>query len=179
MAAPPPPASAAGSPPPPLLLTAAAPLSAHPTTQVAAGRLGDLTWPVVRDLVDGVVTVGEGEIVEAMALVYSRLKVVRLSAGLASGRKHEGGAAADRPPLFCPQRSHLSPSNPAQCARSVSLPPKNAPLQVVEPSGAVGLAAVLSPQFAAIAGSAARVGVILCGGNVDLGARGLWDAFLK
>ena len=42
---------------------------------------------------------------------------------------------------------------------------------VVEPSGAVGLAAVLSPQFAADARlrDCKRVGVILCGGNVDLG----------
>ena len=41
---------------------------------------------------------------------------------------------------------------------------------VVEPSGAAGLAAVLSPQFQAL--SFQRVGVILCGGNVDLDA--LW-----
>jgi serine racemase len=44
---------------------------------------------------------------------------------------------------------------------------------VVEPSGAVGLAAVLSEQFGAhprLQGCR-RVGVILCGGNVDVGAR--------
>ena len=86
------------------------------------------------------------------------------------------GAAANRPLLFCPHRSHVSPSNLLNLR---SLSPQKCALQVVEPSGAVGLAAVLSPQFAAIAGGAARVGVILCGGNVDLGARGLWEAFLK
>lgn len=57
---------------------------------------------------------------------------------------------------------------------------------VVEPSGAVGLAAVLAPAWRAAAqpggpleGLAAggRVGVVLCGGNVDLGARGLWGAW--
>jgi serine racemase len=44
---------------------------------------------------------------------------------------------------------------------------------VVEPSGAVGLAAALSPQFNSHRGK--RVGVILCGGNVDL--RGFWETF--
>eukprot|EP00798_Chlamydomonas_sp_ICE-L_P023581 gene23581-9109_t len=46
---------------------------------------------------------------------------------------------------------------------------------VVEPSGAAGLAAVLSPQFStspALAGCS-KIGVILCGGNVDLGAKGI------
>jgi len=46
---------------------------------------------------------------------------------------------------------------------------------VVEPSGAAGLAAVLSPQFRALHGSGKRVGVILCGGNLDLAATGFWD----
>ncbi len=41
---------------------------------------------------------------------------------------------------------------------------------VVEPSGAVGLAAVLSPRFAADERlrDCKRVGVILCGGNIDM-----------
>lgn len=45
-----------------------------------------------------------------------------------------------------------------------------------EPSAAVGLAAVLSPAFAAVAGTGGggkeplRVGIVLCGGNVDLAA---------
>ncbi|KAG2439507.1 hypothetical protein HXX76_004861 [Chlamydomonas incerta] len=90
------------------------------------GRLGDLTWPVVRDLVDAVVVVDEQEIVGAMRLIMERMKLV------------------------------------------------------VEPSGAVGLAAVLSPAFASNTHTRGcrRVGVVLCGGNVDLGARGLWDCWL-
>lgn len=38
--------------------------------------LGDLTWPVVRDLVDSVVTVSEDEIKRALRLVYERMKIV-------------------------------------------------------------------------------------------------------
>ena len=38
--------------------------------------LGDLTWPVVRDLVDSVVTVSEAEIKSALRLVYERMKLV-------------------------------------------------------------------------------------------------------
>jgi len=52
----------------------------------------------------------------------------------------------------------------------------------VEPSGAVGLAAALSPALAAALGERRpqlrRVGVVLSGGNVDLGVRGLWQALL-
>ena len=55
---------------------------------------------------------------------------------------------------------------------------------VVEPSGAVGLAAALSPQFASQFGRAReaggpplRVGVVLCGGNLDLAP--LWAAVAK
>ncbi|GAB4819160.1 hypothetical protein N2152v2_006206 [Parachlorella kessleri] len=86
-------------------------------------RLGDLTWPIVRDLVDGVITISEEEIVAAMRLCFERMKVV------------------------------------------------------VEPSGAAGLAAALSqhfchdPQYS----QCRRVGVILCGGNIDLAAKGFWD----
>ena len=38
--------------------------------------LGSLTWPVVRDVVDRVVTVDEDAIVRAMRLVYERMKLV-------------------------------------------------------------------------------------------------------
>ncbi|KAF6260990.1 serine/threonine dehydratase [Scenedesmus sp. NREL 46B-D3] len=117
-------------------------------------RLGKHTWPVVRDLVDGVVTVSDGDIVAAMQLLFERMKLV------------------------------------------------------VEPSGAAGLAAVLSKDFAAAiahakAAAASRgtaaaaaaaaavssseanssqheqqqqqqqqqpplnIGIILCGGNLD------------
>lgn len=40
---------------------------------------------------------------------------------------------------------------------------------VVEPSAAVAVAAVLNPQFQKLVGpSSMQVGVVLCGGNVDL-----------
>ncbi|MFK7960478.1 MAG: pyridoxal-phosphate dependent enzyme [Phycisphaerales bacterium] len=39
---------------------------------------------------------------------------------------------------------------------------------VVEPSGAVGLAAAMEPAFTAAVPEGARVGIVLCGGNVDL-----------
>lgn len=38
-------------------------------------RLGSLTWPIVRDCVDDVVTVSEEEVVAAMKLVFERMKV--------------------------------------------------------------------------------------------------------
>eukprot|EP00803_Ostreobium_quekettii_P004368 evm.model.scf_394.4 EVM.evm.TU.scf_394.4 scf_394:40553-44619(-) len=90
------------------------------------GRLGDKTWPIVRDFVDGVVTVGEEEILRAMQLYYERMKVA------------------------------------------------------VEPSGAAALAAVLSRQFQGDPANALlkRVGVIISGGNVDLGGKGVWDMSL-
>jgi threonine dehydratase len=115
---------------------------------LCAARLGKHTWPVVRDLVDGVVTISDADIVGAMQLLFERMKLV------------------------------------------------------VEPSGAAGLAAVLSKNFAAAveqakmraagdteaaeaaaAGGAdasetngsqeqlqqqlLNVGVVLCGGNLD------------
>ncbi|KAA8520818.1 hypothetical protein F0562_011491 [Nyssa sinensis] len=87
--------------------------------------LGDLTWPVVRDLVDDVITVEDKEIIEAMRLCYEILKVA------------------------------------------------------VEPSGAIGLAAVLSDSFRKNPSwkDCRHVGIILSGGNVDLGV--LWDSFKK
>ncbi|BBH03341.1 serine racemase [Prunus dulcis] len=47
------------------------------TNTVADGLrafLGDLTWPVVRDLVDGIITVEDKEIIHAMKLCYEILK---------------------------------------------------------------------------------------------------------
>ncbi len=38
--------------------------------------LGDLTWPVVRDLVEEIVTVSDGEIIAALRLVLERAKLV-------------------------------------------------------------------------------------------------------
>ena len=39
------------------------------------GRMGDLTWPIVRDFVDDVITVSEEEIIDAMQLCFERMKV--------------------------------------------------------------------------------------------------------
>ena len=39
------------------------------------GRLGDLTWPIVRDFVDDIITVSEQEIIDAMQLCFERMKV--------------------------------------------------------------------------------------------------------
>lgn len=93
------------------------------------GRLGDLTWPIVRDLVDRVVVVSERQVVDAMKLCYQRLKVV------------------------------------------------------VEPSGAAGLAAAIALKSEWQGGSQERekrVGVILCGGNVDFEETvpDFWDRWL-
>ncbi|KAJ0105409.1 hypothetical protein Patl1_17751 [Pistacia atlantica] len=98
------------------------------TNTVADGLrafLGDLTWPVVRDFVDDVITVEDKQIIEAMRLCYEILKVA------------------------------------------------------IEPSGAIGLAAVLSNSFRnnPTWQDCKNVGIILSGGNVDLGV--LWDSFRK
>jgi len=59
---------------------------------------------------------------------------------------------------------------------------------VVEPSGAVGLAAVLNPDFqqkynsgggGGGGGKMANVGVILCGGNVDLSSVEFWESWTR
>ena len=74
--------------------------------------LGELTWPVVRDLVPRIVTPSEAEIAAAMRTIFERLKVV------------------------------------------------------IEPSAAVSGAVAL--RAAELAPKEARIGVVLCGGNVDL-----------
>ena len=38
--------------------------------------LGELTWPVVRDVVQGIVTVREEEIIQAMRLIWERAKIL-------------------------------------------------------------------------------------------------------
>lgn len=50
---------------------------------------------------------------------------------------------------------------------------------VVEPSGAIGLAAVLSQRFKNNPSwqDCKHIGIVLSGGNVDLGV--LWDSFRK
>ncbi|CAH9144329.1 unnamed protein product [Cuscuta epithymum] len=84
--------------------------------------LGDLTWPIIRDLVNDIIVVDDKEILEAMRLCYEILKIS------------------------------------------------------VEPSGAIGLAAVLSDGFRKnLAWNDCRnVAIVISGGNVDLGV--LWDS---
>jgi threonine dehydratase len=40
------------------------------------GRLGKITWPVIREHVKQIITVSEDEIVETMKFVYERAKIV-------------------------------------------------------------------------------------------------------
>jgi len=75
--------------------------------------LGDLTWPIIRDHVEAIITVEDEAIVEAMRLLWERAKLV------------------------------------------------------VEPSGAVGVAAALSKTFQSLDGLK-QVAVVLTGGNVNL-----------
>ncbi|KAM0012525.1 putative ammonia-lyase, Serine racemase [Helianthus debilis subsp. tardiflorus] len=37
--------------------------------------MGDITWPIIRDLVDDIITVNDEEILEAMRYSYEILKV--------------------------------------------------------------------------------------------------------
>ena len=54
------------------------------------------------------------------------------------------------------------------------------PQVVVEPSGAVGLAAVLTQKFrdSPACRPCRRVGIILCGGNADFAAVNFWQSWL-
>ena len=88
-----------------------------PTATMADGlrtTLGERTFPIIRDLVDEIVTVDESEIRDALRLVLERSKLV------------------------------------------------------IEPSAAVGIAALGTDRVRADGGS--KIGVILCGGNLDLAA---------
>ncbi|KAL3920766.1 MAG: hypothetical protein SGARI_006866, partial [Bacillariaceae sp.] len=79
--------------------------------------LGDNTWPVVRDLVDDIITVSEKDILQATKLVWERLKVA------------------------------------------------------IEPSAGVGVAVARSAEFNEKypkGSGIENVGIILCGGNVDI-----------
>lgn len=77
--------------------------------------LGPNTWPIVRDMVDDIITVSEKDILAATRLVWERLKVC------------------------------------------------------IEPSAGVGVAVLLSEEFQTKYGTnATNVGVVLCGGNVDV-----------
>eukprot|EP00958_Prasinococcus_capsulatus_P024624 scaffold3884_cov392-Prasinococcus_capsulatus_cf.AAC.5 len=63
--------------------------------------MGTLTWPVIRDLVDSVVTVTEAEIIQAMRILFERMKLVvepsgavGLAAALSSQFQEEAGASS-------------------------------------------------------------------------------------
>jgi len=74
---------------------------------------GELTWPVIRDQVERIITVTDDQIRSTMRLVWERMKLI------------------------------------------------------VEPSGVVGAAAVLTDEVKALAGLS-RIGVVFSGGNVNL-----------
>ena len=80
--------------------------------------LGEITFPLIRALVDDMTTVSDAEIVGAMRFLWERMKLV------------------------------------------------------VEPTGALGLAALLGGRITHAPG--ARIGIILSGGNVDLAAAAGW-----
>jgi threonine dehydratase/serine racemase len=48
----------------------------HTIADGLRASLGELTWPVVRDVVDRIITVSEDDIVNAMRLVFERMKLV-------------------------------------------------------------------------------------------------------
>lgn len=75
-----------------------------------------MTFPIIKQSIERVITVTEDEIKTAMRLIWERMKVV------------------------------------------------------TEPSGAVPLAAVLTAKFQNISPAPQNVGIVLCGGNIDLDA---------
>ena len=78
--------------------------------------MGPNTWPIVRDLVNDILTVSELDILRATKLVWERLKIA------------------------------------------------------IEPSAGVGVAVALSEEFQTKypAAEYPKVGIVLCGGNVDI-----------
>jgi serine racemase len=89
----------------------------NPLNSVADGlktTLGQNTWPIIRDLVDDIITVSEKDILRATKLVWERLKVA------------------------------------------------------IEPSAGVGVAVSMNNEFKEKYSHLENVGIILCGGNVDI-----------
>ena len=146
-------------------------------------RLGSLTWPIVRDLVDDVITVSEEEVVAAMQLVMERMKVragrragrqAGMRAGRQAGRHYRQALHAACIIILADACGGLH-----ACSMRRRAVPCCAAQVVVEPSGAAGVAAALSRQMSRHPELKA-VGVILCGGNVDFSARvpGFWQQWL-
>ena len=71
-------------------------------------RLGSLTWPIVRDLVDDVITVSEEEVVAAMQLVMERMKV---RAGSTAGGQAVQQALYTEQALYSVQALHAGNTN--------------------------------------------------------------------
>ena len=153
------------------------------------GRMGDLTWPIVRDFVDDVITVTEEQIIDAMQLCFERMKVCLYFWPYCRPLSD----CLEVCILPCPvaEESTNAPNQHKEAAASLPvgvglgsvagysvcehLPIVPGVQLVVEPSGAVGLAAVLTDTFQSQARyQDKRIGIVLCGGNVDLAAMGLW-----
>jgi threonine dehydratase len=109
-----------------------------PSSTVADGlrtSLGDLTYPVIRDQVSGVIRVEEDEIVRAMKLVFERMKlVIEPSAGVS--------VAAALSKQFYNTRD-------------------SGPLSRDNNPDVVGMEGAREHKVV-------RIGIVLCGGNVDL-----------
>ena len=184
----------------------------HTIADGLQGRLGDLTWPPVRDLVTEVVVVSEQEIVAAMQLIFERMKVKlmdnteippckmwphcreALMVSDASNPCSYFSVEARNVPLcrgncaivivvpvqakyimthYCLDRSAFRTVCNQRSELKITL--RNMQV-VVEPSGAVALAAALSPALkeSSYWGEIEHIGVILSGGNVDIAAKGFW-----
>jgi serine racemase len=108
-----------------------------------AARLGKHTWPVVRDLVDGVVTISDAEIVAAMQLLFERMKLVVEPSGAA-------GLAAVLSKGFAPELAKARAHADTRATSSDC------------PTAAAAAANGSQEQQQQL-----NVGVILCGGNLD------------
>ncbi|XP_065503351.1 serine racemase isoform X1 [Caloenas nicobarica] len=108
--------------------------------------IGPNTWPIIRDLVDDVLTVSEEEIKSAaerraQAMPSAALEQPALAAGVTAA-----ALSRQRATRLVWERMKL----------------------LIEPTAGVGVAAVLSEQFQAIPRDMENVCIVLCGGNVDL-----------
>jgi len=101
----------------------ALPPSATICDALRINQVGELNWPILRDLVQQVLLVDDDKIIELMFFIYERMK------------------------------------------------------QVVEPSGAIATAALFTPEGLRLLRNEAHissVGILLCGGNLDLGVALPW-----
>ncbi|XP_064893066.1 serine racemase isoform X5 [Columba livia] len=108
--------------------------------------IGPNTWPIIRDLVDDVLTVSEEEI------------------------KSAAGRRAQAVPSAAPEQPALAAGVTAAALsrqRATRLVWERMKL-LIEPTAGVGVAAVLSEQFQAVPRDVENVCIVLCGGNVDL-----------